>query len=411
MRAARVWAGGDVLDPRAARRPARSRARGTTAAARLARPAVACSNASIAGTDGDRGPHRAGAAAPGDRRLGVDLAVRPPRRRVGAVPLRPRAAADDHRRPLATAGWSRTPRARPRTCCRAAPAWPTHRRARRTLDARRPGRAGRDGRRRADEGLRLLAVAATRRSPRRRATPDLDPGARRSATSRCSGVVALVDPPRPEVAAAVAQCHAAGIRIIDGHRRPRRSPPAGRRAGRDRPRGAPRRHRRRARRDAARPSSTRCWRASEEIVFARTSPEAKLRIADALQDQGARRGHDRRRRQRRARPAPGRHRRRDGPFRHRRRPGGGRHGAHRRQLRHHRQRGPRPGVRSTTTSASSSSTSSPTPPPEVGAVPRLRPVRWRGPAAAHRDADPRHRPRHRDPPRAGARPRAGRART
>ena len=48
--------------------------------------------------------------------------------------------------------------------------------------------------------------------------------------------------------------------------------------------------------------------------------------------------------------------------------------------------------------------------PEVAAVPGLRAVRRRDPAAADRDADPGHRPRHRDPARAGARPRAGRAR-
>ena len=84
-----------------------------------------------------------------------------------------------------------------------------------------------------------------------------------------------------------------------------------------------------------------------EIIFARNSPEAKLRIADALRV--ARRGgrDDRRRRQRRARAPAGRHRHRDGSLRHRRRPRRGDDDPHRRQLRQHRHRGRRgtPGLR------------------------------------------------------------------
>ena len=48
--------------------------------------------------------------------------------------------------------------------------------------------------------------------------------------------------------------------------------------------------------------------------------------------------------------------------------------------------------------------------PEVRALPRLRAVRRRGPAAADRAADPRHRPGHRDAAGAGPGPGTGRAR-
>ena len=136
----------------------------------------------------------------------------------------------------------------------------------------------------ARRGLRVLAVA--RRS--------LDPGepvpsaARTPSTgSRFLGLVALFDPPRPEVAEAVARCRAAGIRIIvvtgdhgltaaEIARRvgivddDRVTVVTGRRARRD--------ERARARRS--------CSPTTAQLVFARSSPEAKLRIADALRADG-----------------------------------------------------------------------------------------------------------------------------
>ena len=57
----------------------------------------------------------------------------------------------------------------------------------------------------------MLAVA------RRRLPDGLGPPARREDAERelcLLGLVALFDPPRPEVADAVARCHRAGIRII-----------------------------------------------------------------------------------------------------------------------------------------------------------------------------------------------------
>ena len=63
----------------------------------------------------------------------------------------------------------------------------------------------------AAQGLRVLAVA------RRRLPDGAVPPERREDAERelcLLGLVALFDPPRPEVAEAVARCHAAGIRIV-----------------------------------------------------------------------------------------------------------------------------------------------------------------------------------------------------
>ena len=61
----------------------------------------------------------------------------------------------------------------------------------------------------ADRGLRVLAVA-------RRALPHGPRTGRAAAEQQLTllGLVALTDPPREEVPAAVAECHRAGIRII-----------------------------------------------------------------------------------------------------------------------------------------------------------------------------------------------------
>lgn len=99
------------------------------------------------------------------------------------------------------------------------------------------------------------------------------------------GVVAMFDPPRPEVAAAVAACHTAGIRlaVLTGDHALTAAEIA-RQVGIDVPpedvvSGA----------DLDRMSEDELdtlLRNGIEFVFARTSPEAKLRIADALQDLG-----------------------------------------------------------------------------------------------------------------------------
>jgi calcium-translocating P-type ATPase len=127
----------------------------------------------------------------------------------------------------------------------------------------------------ADEGLRVLAVA-------KRPTSET-PATREEAEQGLTllGLVAMLDPPRAEVADAVARCHEAGIRIIvitGDH--PRTAVAIARRIGiaRGRPRAITEEELDRmsdAQLDAT-------LREGRELVFARSTPEAKLRIADAL---------------------------------------------------------------------------------------------------------------------------------
>ena len=131
----------------------------------------------------------------------------------------------------------------------------------------------------ASHGLRMLAVARRRvgRIPEERSDAE---------RSLCFlGAVAMFDPPRAEVPAAVAQCHSAGIRVVvvtGDH--PLTATELARQIGI----GAvglttvvgPEL-------DAmSEPQLDELLDAPGEIVFARTSPEAKLRIADALRSRG-----------------------------------------------------------------------------------------------------------------------------
>ena len=100
-----------------------------------------------------------------------------------------------------------------------------------------------------------------------------------------AGLAAIADPPRPEVADAVARCHAAGIRVIvvtGDH--PLTAAAVARQLGigtvdgpvivgdeLDR---------------MSEPDLDKLLRTGKELIFARTSPEAKLRIADALRAEG-----------------------------------------------------------------------------------------------------------------------------
>ena len=131
----------------------------------------------------------------------------------------------------------------------------------------------------ASQGLRVLGAASRRlttgRVPDERAEAEHD---------LCFlGLVAMFDPPRPEVPDAVVACHRAGIRVImvtGDHARTAEEV---------------------AHRIGLEPTLTitgdqlarmpeadleRALSAHRELVFARSSPEAKLRIADALRDQG-----------------------------------------------------------------------------------------------------------------------------
>jgi calcium-translocating P-type ATPase len=134
----------------------------------------------------------------------------------------------------------------------------------------------------AAEGLRVLAVAARR----------LDPGGpvpdRRAEAERGLapvGLVAMSDPPRPGVAEAVARCRAAGVRIIvvTGDSGLTASAVASE-VGIAEPgvrvvTGDELERMSEAQLDAA-------LRGPGNLIFARSSPEAKLRIADALRAEG-----------------------------------------------------------------------------------------------------------------------------
>jgi len=134
----------------------------------------------------------------------------------------------------------------------------------------------------ASQGLRVLAIA------RRRLEDGSEPPADREDAERdlcLLGLVALFDPPRPEVADAVERCRRAGIGIvvITGDYGPtaveiaRRVGIVGDGAtvvtGADLERMSER-------------DLDDLLRDGRELVFARASPEAKLRIADSLSDEG-----------------------------------------------------------------------------------------------------------------------------
>jgi calcium-translocating P-type ATPase len=135
----------------------------------------------------------------------------------------------------------------------------------------------------AGQGLRVLAVA-------RRSLTAADSAAAhdREAVERdltLLGLVAMFDPPRPEVAGAVARCHQAGMRVhvVSGDHALTAAQVAkqvGIGAGGQRIVTG---------NDLANMSDDdldRLLAGTGEVVFARTSPEAKLRIADALRENG-----------------------------------------------------------------------------------------------------------------------------
>jgi magnesium-transporting ATPase (P-type) len=132
----------------------------------------------------------------------------------------------------------------------------------------------------ADEGLRVLAVAHRRLEG---AVPANREEAERDLT--LLGLVAMIDPPRPEVAEAVARCHRAGIRIIvvtGDH--PRTAVAIANQIG------IADGHARAISEDQLESMSDTqldaALAAGGELVFARSTPEAKLRIADALREAG-----------------------------------------------------------------------------------------------------------------------------
>jgi magnesium-transporting ATPase (P-type) len=252
----------------------------------------------------------------------------------------------------------------------------------------------------ARRGLRVMGVA-------RRLVERIPGSEQRDETERnlCRlGLVALLDPPRPEVVPAVADCHRAGIRIhVTGDHGLTASEIA-RQVGIQAERivaGGELDRMNERELDALLESG-------DELVFARGSPEAKLTDRVCPPRSRPRRRDDGRRRQRRAGAASRRRRRREGPVGHRGRPRGGHLGPHRRQLRDDRRccaggtarLREHPQVRPLHLRPRTGGRRSP---------PRLRVQRTPGAPPAHRRADPRHRPGDRDASRARAWPRGVRA--
>ncbi len=135
----------------------------------------------------------------------------------------------------------------------------------------------------ARDGLRVLAVAS------RRLEPGEQPPQRREDAEQgltFLGLAAAIDPPRAEVPDAVSRCHSAGIRIIvitgdHGLTAAAISRQVGISADR-RPRivTGPELE------ALGEPALDELLRSEREPIFARSSPEAKLRIADALRSEG-----------------------------------------------------------------------------------------------------------------------------
>jgi calcium-translocating P-type ATPase len=132
------------------------------------------------------------------------------------------------------------------------------------------------------EGMRLIALA-------RRPLPD-GPAPRRRERIESGltllGLVAMEDPPRPEAAAAVASCHQARIRIlvITGDH-PLTAASIARRIGIGGG-SAPRTVMADAIEEMPQADLTELLASSDELVFARATPEAKLRIAETLRSLG-----------------------------------------------------------------------------------------------------------------------------
>jgi len=134
----------------------------------------------------------------------------------------------------------------------------------------------------ADAGLRVLAVAV-----RQLPTGAAVPAQREEAElDLCLlGLVAMTDPPRPQVAAAIARAHQAGIRVhvVTGDYGATAAAIARKVGiGDDKPHvitgtGLDR---------LSEPELDQLLASEGEVVFARSTPEAKLRIADALRAEG-----------------------------------------------------------------------------------------------------------------------------
>ncbi len=290
MRVTRIWAGGREVDferefaDEGGAGEGAPAAELSTAAASLAAAMAACNNARL-GDDGEpngdatelamlRAARRLGAGIGGEAGEGASGSRRRAEFHFDPV-LKLMSTVDECEGSLVvhTKG---APEAVLPLCARCAQAGggtaPLGAAERRDLEALVDGFAG--------QGLRVLAVAE-------RSLGDGVPERREDAERDLVllGLVAMIDPPRPEVADAVASCHRAGIRIvvITGDH-PLTAAAIAQRIGIAS--GEPVVVTEEELDRMSEPELDGLLREGNELIFARATPEAKLRIADALRAEG-----------------------------------------------------------------------------------------------------------------------------
>jgi calcium-translocating P-type ATPase len=267
MRVARIWSAGEEIDLEHGTPPT---PHPSPALLDLATAMVACNNARIEAGEAVGDPTEAAMLVTA-RSLGVDEHAQP--RRLAEFrfdPVLKRMATVDAERGRLWVNAKGAPEAILDLCSHAAS--PS---GRAPLDADRRAVVDDAVGAYADAGLRVLAVA--------RRSIETVPRAREEAERDLTllGLVAMIDPPRPEVAEAVARCHEAGIRIIvvtGDH--PRTAIAIARRIGIAR--GAARAITEAELEAMSDAELDVALKEGAELIFARSTPEAKLRIADAL---------------------------------------------------------------------------------------------------------------------------------
>ncbi len=279
MRVTRIWSAGEALDLEAGSDPAGAGA--TVALHALADAVSACNNAHVDGDGTYGGDPTEAAMLAAAQRLGADVdrerRERLRRREFHFDPLLKLMSTVDERDGAVWVNTKGAPEAVLPHCTEMSlpggDAAPLDEAGRATIEALVDEYA--------NEGLRVLAVA------RRRLDRDVDPRRREEAERDLVllGLVAMMDPPRPEVAEAVARCHQAGIRIIvvTGDHGLTAAAIA-RRIGIAR--GHPTVVTEEELDRMSEPELDRLLREGKELIFARSTPEAKLRIADALRAEG-----------------------------------------------------------------------------------------------------------------------------
>jgi len=267
MRVTRVWVAGDEIDLEKAPSPS---SRGS-ALIDLATAMAACNNATVKGDDGVAGDPTEAAMLTTALALGAEEAGSSRRAEFRFDPVLKRMSTVDEERGRLWINAKGAPEAILDLCAEVAtPTGPA------SLDPERRAATEAAVGRYADEGLRVLAVA-------RRALTSA-PVDRPSAEAEMTllGLVAMIDPPRAGVAEAVARCHAAGIRIIvvtGDH--PRTAVAIARRIGIARGK-CPRAITEEELEAMSDAELDAALRTGDELIFARSTPEAKLRISDAL---------------------------------------------------------------------------------------------------------------------------------